>query len=63
MQVALLAEKGEVLYDPLEVNPEQIMAMIADLGFRVEPLSCETVSDRGKIQLEVRSDEHIHGYK
>ena len=51
-----MAEKGEVLYDPVQTNPEQIMAMVAELGFGVEPLSCENVSDNGKVQLEVRSE-------
>ena len=60
VQVALLAEKGEVLYDPHEVNPEQIMSMVVELGFGVEPLSCKDDKIQEKIQLEVRNDQNVY---
>ena len=50
MLVALLAQRAEVKYDPLEILPTQIGTLINNLGFQAELL--ESVA-RGMEMIDV----------
>lgn len=51
-QVALLAEKGVVLYDPVETGQEEIIAVVTEMGFGAELVS--DTESHNQIKLEVR---------
>lgn len=53
MRVALLAEKGDVSYNPLITDPDKIVKEVRSMGFSAEVLSLHDGLESGKIDLEV----------
>ena len=53
MRVALLAEKGDVSYNPFITDPDKIVNEVCSMGFSAEILTLHDGLEAGKVDLEV----------
>lgn len=51
--VALMAQKGEIHYDPVFISPQEIVEKIAKLGFEASVIE-ETASGEGCVEFSIR---------